>query len=123
MRAFNQNVLRAGTNSIPLPGDGRQQQRICAVTRYLNGNMEEDALLEEGGERDDLGGAADGSSKEEEEEGSGGFNQEGFDGGQSEPSRENHENLGSVAGCHRGPGGHMPKLQPCSWKSVAPAGA
>ncbi|KAJ1084284.1 hypothetical protein NDU88_004436 [Pleurodeles waltl] len=123
MGVFDPELLQAGSNHIQLPGDGRQQQRIWAVTPDLNGNMEENESLEEEGGRDDLSSVADGSSKEEEEKGSGGFNQDGFGGGQSKPSRENHENLGSAAGHHRGPGGHMPKLRPRYWKSVAPAGA
>ncbi|KAJ1138498.1 hypothetical protein NDU88_004881 [Pleurodeles waltl] len=88
MGASDPDVLRAGTNHIPLPGGARQQQRIHAVTWDLNGNEEEDRSSEEGGGRDDLSGAADGSSKGKEEKGSGRFDKDSLTGGHSKTSRK-----------------------------------
>ncbi|KAJ1181718.1 hypothetical protein NDU88_006920 [Pleurodeles waltl] len=121
--ASDPDVLWAGTNHIPLPGDGRERQRIRAVTGTSNGNEDEDRWSEEGDGRNELSGAADGGSEGREEKGSGRYGKNSFNGGQSETSREDRENITSAAGRHRGPGGHTPELRPRSGKSVAPAGA
>ncbi|KAJ1119143.1 hypothetical protein NDU88_007329 [Pleurodeles waltl] len=123
MRASDPYVLRAGTNHIPLLGDGRQRQRSCAVTWASNCNEEEDRSEEEEDRRDDLGGASDGSSKGKEEKRSRRYGKDSLDGGQTKTSREDRENVGSVAGRHRGPGGHALDLRPRSGKIMAPASA
>ncbi|KAJ1175842.1 hypothetical protein NDU88_001127 [Pleurodeles waltl] len=80
MEASDPDVLRAGTNHIPLPGDGRQQQRIRAVTRDLNGNEEEDRSSEAGETTSAMWQTE--AAKEKRKKGSGMLDEDSLDSGQ-----------------------------------------
>ncbi|KAJ1156810.1 hypothetical protein NDU88_009527 [Pleurodeles waltl] len=118
----NPEVLRVGTNRVTLPGDGRQQQLLCAVTRIQKEEKDECRHADKGNEGEDFGGAVERKGKEKEEKGSKRYGQSSFDGARSETSGKDLGNSTSTARSHRGPGGNTPELRPRSGKIVAPAG-
>ncbi|KAJ1157345.1 hypothetical protein NDU88_010059 [Pleurodeles waltl] len=91
-------ALRAETNHVLLPGDGRQKQPLRAITWFKGEKKDGSGESSVGTDRKDRG-------REEERKGSKNYDRIVPDGGCVETSGEDLRSSTSTAGNHRGPGG------------------